>query len=66
MPSDGAGWPTDPPADQDFDASGVNLFTEELTNVDPSEWDVDTAVLWGDEIDEADLGAAPLDLDPFL
>ena len=65
MSSDRAGWAPDPPADQDFDVSGVNLFTAELTNVDASEWDVDTAVLWGEEIDEADPGAAQLGLDLF-
>ena len=66
MSSDGAGWPTDSPADQDSDVSGVNLFTEELTNVDASDWDFDTAALWGDEIDGADFGAAPLGLDFYL
>ena len=66
MSTEEAGWPTDPPADHVFDESGVNLFTDELTNVDASEWDVDTAVLWGDEIDEADPGAATIDLDLFL
>jgi len=66
MSSDGAGWPTEPPADQDCDVSGANLFTDELTNVDASEWDVETADLWGDEIDEVASGAAPLGLDLFL
>ena len=58
MSSDGAGWPSEQPLEQDIDLSLDNLFTEELTNVDASEWDVDTATLWGDEIDGADLGTA--------
>jgi hypothetical protein len=59
MSSDGAGWPGDDPPDHDFDLARENLFTEELTNVDASEWDVDTADLWGAEIGDAVLGAAP-------
>lgn len=66
MSGDGASWPTGPPADHDFDVSGANLFTEELANVDATEWDVDTAALWGDAVDETDLGAAPLGPDLFL
>ncbi|WP_188509292.1 hypothetical protein [Conyzicola nivalis] len=46
--------------------SDVNLFTDELTNVDASEWDLDTAVLWGNETNEPGLEAAPLGLDLFL
>lgn len=55
----------DPPPDHDFDVSGVGLFTEELANVDASEWDVDTATLWG-EIEEPNFGAAPPGPDLFL
>lgn len=65
MSSDRAQWPTDPTADHDFDVSGENLFTAELTNVDASEWDIDTAVLWGEEIDEADPGVTQFGLDLF-
>ncbi|GAB3606565.1 hypothetical protein GCM10027413_19740 [Conyzicola nivalis] len=66
MTSDGPGWLTDPPADRASDVSDVNLFTDELTNVDASEWDLDTAVLWGNETNEPGLEAAPLGLDLFL
>jgi len=66
MSSDGAAWPTNEPADQGFDLVHENLFTEELTNVDASEWDVDTADLWGAEIDDVDLGAAPFGPDLLL
>ena len=66
MSGDGTGWALEPLDDHEPDVSGANLFTEELANVDASEWDVDTAALWGDEVDDTDLGDVPLGPDLFL
>ncbi|MBF0671092.1 MAG: hypothetical protein IR160_00730 [Salinibacterium sp.] len=66
MSGDGTEWVLEPLDDQEPDVSGANLFSEELANIDASEWDVDAAALWGDETDGPDPGAAPLCPDPFL
>ena len=45
-------------AEPDADPS-ANLFADEIENVDASDWDVDTALIWGDGGDSAgggDLG----------
>lgn len=44
--ADVAGALSDPTAG---DPTAGNLFTAEIENVDASDWDVDTALLWGDE-----------------
>lgn len=33
----------------DADPAAANLFSAEIENVDASEWDVDTALIWGDD-----------------
>ena len=30
----------------DTDISGANMFTEEIENIDASDWDVDSDLLW--------------------
>lgn len=55
----------DAPLDPFADPAGVDMFTQEIENVDASDWDVDSASLWGDEgMDTgADLGDASFDID---
>jgi hypothetical protein len=50
------GTPTvdDPWATGDF---GTDMFSSEIANVDASDWDVDTDLIWGDD-DPADDGGA--------
>jgi hypothetical protein len=31
------------------DISGANLFTDEIENVDVSDWDIDASLIWGDD-----------------
>ena len=45
----------DEPWDEPGDLSGMNMFTQEIENVDASDWKVDSDSLWGDE--EFDVGA---------
>jgi len=54
---------TDPFADP----AAANLFSAEIENVNASDWDVDTSVIWGDEAGSADIdGGDTLGLDlPF-
>ncbi|GAA1532917.1 hypothetical protein HD600_001949 [Microbacterium ginsengiterrae] len=40
--------PWEGPADPFADPSGLNAFTQEIENVDASDWDVDSDSLWGD------------------
>ncbi|WP_157002779.1 hypothetical protein [Agromyces laixinhei] len=55
LPFDGesgdSAWESDP-ADVFSDPTAVNLFTAEIEHVDASDWDVDTALIWGDEVDD--------------
>lgn len=39
-------------ADALSDPIAANLFTDEIEHVDASDWDVDTALIWGDEVDD--------------
>jgi hypothetical protein len=50
-----------------IDPSAANLFTAEIENVNASDWDVDTALIWGDDGgDDAVDGGETLGLDlPF-
>lgn len=52
------------PADLFADPSTANLFTAEIEHVDASVWDVDSALIWGDEGDDVldDGGSTGLDL----
>jgi hypothetical protein len=47
------------------DLSGMDMFTQEIENVDASDWDVDSESLWGDETADtgADIGDVPPDGD---
>ena len=58
----------DDAADPFADPASANLFSAEIENVNASDWDVDTAAIWGDEVGGADFedggGALGLDL-PF-
>jgi hypothetical protein len=51
--SDGYAFGTDPWggdfAEGASDPWLANLFTEEIENVNASDWDVDTALIWGDD-----------------
>lgn len=49
----------------DIDISGANMFTEEIENVDASDWDVDSDLLWGNDGAEAtiDIGDGVFDTD---
>ena len=49
----GGPWEADP-ADAAFDPAPANLFTEEIEHLDASDWDVDTALIWGDDVDGLD------------
>jgi hypothetical protein len=40
--------------DEPGDLSGMNMFTQEIENVDASDWNVDSDSLWGGE--EPDTG----------
>ena len=61
-----AGSPADPDDDLDADVwdddaeAGAdlapNLFSDEIENLDASDWDVDSALIWGDQGDAADAG----------
>jgi hypothetical protein len=53
--SDARVWGIDPP-DAYSDPTAANLFTAEIEHVDASDWDVDTALIWGDEIDDGGAG----------
>ncbi|WP_396657594.1 hypothetical protein [Microbacterium sp.] len=37
---------------------GADMFSSEIANVDASDWDVDTDLIWGDDGDPADDGGA--------
>ena len=54
-------------ADPFADPASVNLFSAEIENVNASDWDVDTASIWGDEAGNGDVdGGEALGLDlPF-
>jgi hypothetical protein len=54
-------------ADPFADPASANLFSAEIENVNASDWDVDTASIWGDEAGSADIdGGEALGLDlPF-
>jgi len=45
------------------DPTGANLFSSEIENVNASDWDIDTALIWGDESDDAPAGDSGMDLD---
>lgn len=66
MSSDALG-PFDTPSDGDetYDISGANMFTEEIENINASDWDVDSDLLWGDDGAEAtvDIGDGVFDTD---
>lgn len=55
----------DEPADPFADPLSVNLFTQEIENVDTSDWDVDSDSLWGDAATDAvtDVGGGSFDID---
>jgi hypothetical protein len=64
---DGGGWDADL-TDALFDPTAGdptvgNMFTAEIENVNASDWDVDTALIWGDEGGDAivDGGSAGFD-----
>ncbi|MGO2746139.1 hypothetical protein [Microbacterium sp.] len=61
--SGGESW--NEPDDASPDLTGMNMFTEEIQNVDASDWDVDSNSLWGDEGTDivADIGGGPFDID---
>lgn len=42
-------------ADAVFDPAPANLFTDEIEHVVASDWDVDTALIWGDDVDALDV-----------
>ena len=74
MPSDDLGGPGDSgfgdeswdeSADPFADPLGVNMFTQEIENVDASDWDVDSDSLWGDVGADAgtDIGDGSFDID---
>ena len=46
-------WEADP--DPVSDPAAANLFTAEIEHVDASDWDVDAALIWGDDIDDLDV-----------
>ncbi len=55
-------------ADPFADPATANLFSAEIENVNASDWDVDTASIWGDEAGSADIdeGGESLGIDlPF-
>lgn len=47
------------------DLTGMNMFVQEIENVETSDWDVDSDSLWGEEgvITAADIGDGAIDLD---
>ena len=57
----------DDSADPFADPASANLFSAEIENVNASDWDIDTASIWGDEAGDADIdGGDTLGLDlPF-
>ena len=58
----------DDPGDPFADPGSANLFSAEIENVNASDWDIDTASIWGDEIGDTDIdgGGEALGLDlPF-
>ncbi len=57
------GTPSD--GDETYDVSGANMFTEELENINASDWDVDSDLLWGDDGAEGtvDIGDGSFDTD---
>ena len=58
----------DDSADPFADPASANLFSAEIENVNASDWDIDTASIWGDEAGDADIdgGGEALGLDlPF-
>lgn len=48
---DGALW------DEPDDLSEMNMFTQEIENVDASDWDVDSESLWGGEEPDTGVGS---------
>lgn len=61
-----AGSPADPDDDLDADVwddeaevgteLAPNLFSDEIESLDASDWEVDSALIWGDQGDAADAG----------
>lgn len=61
-----AGSPTDPDDDLDADVwddgaevgadLAPNLFSDEIESLDASDWDADSALIWGDQGDAAGAG----------
>ncbi|HCS59976.1 MAG TPA: hypothetical protein DIW46_01055 [Microbacterium sp.] len=49
----------------DIDISGANMFTEEIENINASDWNVDSDQLWGDGVAEEtiDIGDGFFDTD---
>lgn len=55
----------DEPDDAFADLSGMKMFTQEIENVEASDWDVDSDSLWGEEgvSTVADVGDGAFDSD---
>ncbi|MFD4420532.1 hypothetical protein ACFWN7_03380 [Agromyces sp. NPDC058484] len=45
------------------DPTAANLFTAEIENVDASDWDVDTELIWGEDGGDAIVDGGSLGLD---
>lgn len=59
------GEPSDDGDETNLDISGANMFTEELENINTSDWDIDSGQLWGDDGEDAaiDVGDGAVDSD---
>ncbi|KDA06662.1 hypothetical protein DC31_08045 [Microbacterium sp. CH12i] len=56
---------SDDDLDDTFDFTGADMFTQEIENVNASDWDVDNDLLWGDggAADAIDIGDTAFDSD---